>query len=136
MRKQTGIPSNYQTALADECFPIKRRNIRDNDAPWFNNKNRKLCNKKKCIYKKEGKSERYLRAKTESDAAILESKKIFFDKILKKTEATKNSKCFYTAVKMLKSRDAPSKWDIRLMFPGEKDEEIAEKVALFFNEIS
>ena len=68
----------------EECFPLKSRNIKDTDAPWFNNKNRRLCNRKKRIYKKEGKSERYVLAKAESDAAILESKKVFFNKILEK----------------------------------------------------
>ena len=36
----------------------------------------------------------------------------------------------------MKSKEAPKKWDVRTLFPGKTDEEIAELVAEFFNSIS
>ena len=37
---------------------------------------------------------------------------------------------------MLRSKEAPNQWNIKTMFPGEPDDEIAEKNAEYFNRIS
>ena len=97
---------------------------------------KRKVNKKKRIYKAEGKSERYLRASKESDEAVTRAKKIFFDKILEKCKIAKNSRQFYSTVKLFSTKDTPPPWNIYDMFPGEDAAYISEKIAEFFNAIS
>ena len=58
---------------------------------------------------------------------IEEAKRNYFQRFKEKEKTTRNSKFYYLAVKMLSSKEAPKIWDIRAMFPGEGDAEIADK---------
>ena len=56
---------------------------------------------------------------------------------IKKKAADKNDiSLYYSAVNALKTKEKPTKWDVRNLFPGDSDEEIANKVADYFNTIS
>ena len=120
----------------NECFPLKTRKVKSTDVPWFNEKTRRCVAKKNRIYKKEGKSERYIQARKEADRALKESKKDFFDKVLEKCTKAKNTKGYYQAVKMLQTKEAPSIWNIMSLMVGKTEEEAADAVAEFFNAIS
>ena len=119
-----------------KCFPLKTKRISSNDAPWFNSKTRRLVNRKMRIYKAEGKSAKYKQASKECQLAIKQAKKDFIDKVIEKCNIAKNSKGYYAAVKMLNSKEAPVLWQISSLYPHLSDDEIAEIVAEFFNEIS
>ena len=56
--------------------------------------------------------------------------------MLEKTKKTRNTRAYYAAVKLMQSKEAPKLFDIRNMYPGNTDEEIAEIIAEFFNKIS
>ena len=47
-----------------------------------------------------------------------------------------NSKSFHKGVKCFLSADEASQWDARLLFPGEDDRTIANRLAKYFNGIS
>ena len=123
-------------AMIEECFPEKTRSIRSTDAPWFNNGIKKANRKKMRIYKAEGKSVRYMEAKKAYDKLVKKAKKCYLGSIIDKIMFAGNTQAYYSAVKLLKTKEAPKVWDIRDLFPGLSDFEISENVAGFFNGIS
>ena len=124
------------TAFIAECFPLKHRKIRSNDAPWFDAESRRAVRRKKRIYKREGKSENYHRACKDCARVILAAKKKFWGNVLDKTARIGNSRPYYGAVKLFSTKHAPEEWDVGTMYPGSNDEEICEALAVFFNRIS
>ena len=69
-----------------QCFPEKTRKIRSNDAPWLDKKTKKLLDKKRRIYKKEGKSDNYFIICAECEVAVRRAKEVFIDKIIEKKQ--------------------------------------------------
>ena len=122
--------------LVAECFPEKVKKINSNDAPWCDDKVRKLSRKKARVYRSEGKSERFKLIRKECDDAVTVARKNFLGKVLDKVKQTRNSAPFYRTVNIFKSKEAPIKWMIQSMYPDMSDAEIAEIVAAFFNAIS
>ena len=54
----------------------------------------------------------------------------------KEVKQTGNTRSYYKAVNLLKTKYAPVVWGISSLFPGETDVQIDEQVAEFFNRIS
>ena len=80
------LPTSSQSTVAytavvqsyiDACFPLKIRKTKSTDVPWFNERTRRSVAKKNRIYKKEGKSVRYVEAKKKSDDVLREEKNGF-----------------------------------------------------------
>ena len=130
--KLTEILNSY----VEECFPIQTRKTKTNDAAWFNQRFRKLANKKARTYKKEGKSERYKAISAAYNEEIKKAKKGFLDKIIEKCKKDRNTKSYYRTIKTFQTKEAPILWEIFSLFPGKSKFEIAEEVATFFNTIS
>ena len=57
-------------------------------------------------------------------------------KMTEKSKATNDIALCHRAVGMVKTREAPRKWDIRELFLGKSDWEIGELVAEYFGSIS
>ena len=138
-------PSSSQSAQALDdilqrfvvaCFPLKERSIRNTDAPWLDRDTKKMLNKKRRVYKKEGKSENYFNISKICETAVSNAKKKFLEKIYLQCKKAKNTKSFYKTVGSFKARTSAGPWNICSMFPGEKEENIAETVATYFNSIS
>ena len=122
--------------LMNECFPYVWVKYKSTDCPWVTNKYRRLVRKRKRIFKREGRSDRWKRAKKKTEELAEKLKKEYFEKMKKVAFAAKNSKCYYKAVKMLGGKEAPKTFDIRVLFPGKSDAEIVEELAAYFNRIS
>ena len=123
--------------LVKRCFPEKKnRQIRSTDAPWFNNRIRRAVQKKRRIYKEQGKSEKYHEARRACEQLIRIAKKNYLGCIIDRVKFAGNTRDYYKAVKMLRTKEAPIVWNICSMFPGESEGDISEKVADFFNIIS
>ena len=45
-----------------------------------------------------------------------------------------DSRSFYTCVKNLLNSEESEKWDVRSLYPGEKDREVAENLAAYFTD--
>ena len=118
------------------CFPEKTRTISSNDAPWLDNKSKRLVLKKMKIYKREGKSERYYSVCREADEAIKAAKTKFFANIIEHTKQTRNSGKYYGTVKKLGTKEATPPWQVQSMYPGKTDKFISTDLAIFFNRIS
>lgn len=123
-------------SYVNACFPEKSRTIKSNDLPWANRRfKRKVRQRNRCYYE-EGKTRRWRRLKVEAQTILDEAKEEFLAVFEKRSVQDGTSRAFFKAVSKLKHREAPAEWDIRKMFPGEPEIEIAEKVATFFNSIS
>ena len=135
----TGSAMNLDLVLrnfVEQCFPEQTRTIRSNDAPWYNRSIRRAKNRKMRIYKTEGKSQRYHEAKTSYDKLVRKAKKDYLGAIIDKVAFAGNTKAYYAAIRILKTKESPRIWDIHDMFPGMTESNIAEHVANFFNTIS
>ena len=120
----------------DICFPIKERTIKSSDLPWAKARFKRKARQRNRCFRNEGKTERWRKLNKEAAVILKEEREIFLTKFKDMTEGSRTSRPFFEAVKTLKHRKAPVKWDIRSMFPGEDSKEIAEKVAEYFNNIS
>ena len=99
-------------------------------------KSKKLLNKKRKVYKREGKSLKYYQVCSQCELAVTKAKESFLNRIIEKTKAKRNSKGYYQAVNLLKTKEAKQVlWDVCNMYPGSTDEEISEIIASFFNQI-
>ena len=103
----------------DASFPLKTRTTKSTDAPWINNGTKKKIARKQRIYKQEGKSERYVAARKESDEAVEVAKKVFLEKVKKKVLEVKNTKAYCSTVKILGTNEAPELGMCSVCSPGE-----------------
>ena len=122
--------------MVETCFPEKTRSIKSTDAPWYNEEIRRAVARKMRLYKQEGKSERYIQARKYCEKLVKQAKKKFLGCIIDKVKLAGNTKQYYSAIKLLKTKEAPVVWDIHDMFPSMSDFDICETVAIFFNKIS
>ena len=111
-------------------------NIKSTDNPWITRPMKRKGRQRKRTYAKEGKSERYLLLRAETDQMFETARKQFFEKAKKKTLEERNNKKYFQAVKMLGSKEAPTVWNVRVLFKDKSDYEIAEILAQYFNRIS
>ena len=122
--------------LMSECFPYVWVKFKSTDCPWVNNIYRRLVRKRKRIFMKEGRSQRWKEAKKKTDEMAEELKRKYFERMKAAAFAAKNSKGYYKTIRMLGGKEAPKVFDIRVLFPGRSDFEIAEELAIYFNQIS
>ena len=68
--------------FVEECFPLKKRTVRTTDAPWMDRRTKKCLNKKRCIYKKEGKSQNYVNYSKFCETVVKAAKNKFLDGVI------------------------------------------------------
>ena len=124
------------TGLYRDCFPEKTRTIKSSDQLWVTNRVRRMAAKKRRCYRKRGKSEHWKKIERETEAVVREAKLAFLDKSKRRVVEAKNSGSFFRAVNALKEKDPQPRWNIRSLFPGRQDKEIADECVGFFSQIS
>ena len=122
--------------LVDECFPQIQTSIKSTDSPWISRPIKRQIRRKRRAYAAEGKSQRYRREKKKAEKMMREGKQVFFEKVKKIAFEERSNKRYYGAVKLLGGKEAPKPFDIRVLFPGKTDQEIANELAGYFNKIS
>lgn len=128
-----------QTVLQDfisKSFPCKTRTVRNTDAPWLSRRTKELINRKKRIFKSEGKTQKYFQANNVSTASVKKDKEKYLEKVIVTTKETNNSRSFYKAVKNLQTKEAQARFDVSDLYPGKSEHDVAETVAEYFNKIS
>ena len=129
----------YQEAVnqaMERFFPLITVRRKSTDCPWINNRIRKLVRRRKGIYKREGRSEKWRRLKKITDELIGKRKENYLQSqrsVLLVEDARRN---FFRNVKAFQSRERPKPFDVRSLFPGKSDTEVADSLASFFNRIS
>ena len=92
-------------SFVSECFPEKTRSVKSTDTPWMNAKSKRFLNKKRRVYKKEGKSQKFIDLSKLCETVINDAKKVFLDKVIEKSEKARNTKHYYKSVNMLKLKE-------------------------------
>ena len=142
---RTGDPSSSTdrlqsllSAYTESCFPRRKITIKSVDKPWMTERIRRETRRKRLIYRREGRSDRWWRQENKTGELIRARKINFADGVKTSVKEAGNMRAYYQAIKKLQVADGPSSpaWSIQQMFPGRSNDEIAELGANFFNAIS
>ena len=123
--------------LVEKHFPLKTVNVSSHDLPYFNERLRKLRRQRQRIYRRSGKSEKYLKLKNEFDKSLMEAVHKYKDKVISEvTEGKRGS-----AYKALRKLGDGSNTDGNFHIPEyvEKNfspQQSAEALADYFSRIS
>ena len=129
----------YQDAVTgamEQCFPLITVRRKSTDCPWINNRIRKLISRRKGIYIREGRSQRWKRLKRVTDELIKKRRNTYLDsqrQCLLVEDARRN---FFRNVKAFQAKERPKAFDPMDLFPGKNEEEVAAELAAYFNRIS
>lgn len=129
----------YQGAVnqvMERFFPLITVRRKSSDCPCINTQIRKLIRRRKGIYKREGRSEKWRWLKKVTDELIGKRKEIYIQSqrdVLLVEDARRN---FFRNVKAFQSRERPRSFDVRALFAGKSDNEVVDSLASFFNRIS
>ena len=122
--------------LMSLCFVMKTTTKRVTDPPWVNNKIRKLSRKRRKIYDKEGRSNRWKVLKKQCKDLYNKRAAAYMQEQKRVLTAPDASRAFYKNVKAYKSKEKPQQFDIHDLYPEKSDPEIADTLATYFNAIS
>ena len=131
----TTLVENFErilSQLADEHFPIVRRRVRSNEAPWVTDGVRSLQKKKKRVYKRDGKCRLWLTLQNKVDELLETSKQQFANK----AKEGGNVRGFYNAVKAMAAGTAPKEWSVNDLYPGLSDLEVGDNITEFYTGIT
>ena len=115
--------------LTNEHFPVTSVRRRSNEKQWITNAIRRKSKKKRRIFRKRGRSERWRALSVELEKEVQESKEAFVDDI---AENGGSGKDFYDAVRRLSGPGGGSTWSVRELFPAANDEKVCEEVLDYF----
>ena len=121
----------------DICFPYKTTWRREKDPPWINKAVKRLIKKRRKLYHREGRSNKWRELKKKAADLIKTRAARYWEHQKRNLLQADASRAFYKNVKAYNSREKPAQFDIRSIFEaGEPDEAIAEKLADHFSGIS
>ena len=117
------------------CFIWKRVRRKSNSSPWLTDGLRKQMKKRICIFRSEGKSNRWKRI-DESIKRTLEIRKgKYFENESERIKAAGNSSKWYPILPKLNETQA-KQWAVNEIEPETKVEELAENLAAHFTSIT
>ena len=122
----------------NEAFPMKTRTVREQEYPWITREIARMSRRKKREYKRHRRSERWKQLHHNCEQLISTSREAFFQRVKTRMIETSNSREFFRAANALAQGDHQKlkSWSINEMFPDDSDEQIAENVSDYFNQIS
>ena len=123
-------------AIYSESFQLKTRVIKSTDKDWMTSRVKRLTEKRRKCFRKQGKCDRWDRIDAHTTAAIRDAKADFLSKSKKKVLEAKNTGSLFKAINSLKSKDPSKGWNIRSLFPALTERQIADNCAHYFSSIS
>lgn len=93
---------------------------------------RKKIRSRKKAFKKYNRAGRWRELKRLTNEMIRESKKEFYEKLMKKATKMGDTSLYYRIVNRLKHSQAPETFCVMQIYPNQKEEDVAELVADFF----
>ena len=112
---------------------VKRRS---NDPLWHNWKVKKRIKQAKGVYRREGRSPKWRRLRALLEALIERRREKYAGSQKDVLLAKDGSRSFFKNVRSHKSAKKIKPFDVRILFPGLSDKEVAETLATHFNAIS
>ena len=122
--------------LTDRHFPLKITRRKESDLPWLDARARKMIKRKAAIFKSEGPSERWERARNDVDRYLDGRREEYVAKQREKFTGPNASAHFHKNVKAFCTAEKPKPFDVRTLLPGRSDGEVADEIANYFNAIS
>ena len=134
---KTEIYQATVTAAINAFFPLRTTRRKSTDLPWIGKKLRKLIRKRMDIFLEDGwRSPRWKEMKKKTDDMLRERKRGYLDTQKGHILAEDANRNFFRHVKSFSSIEKPKQYDVRELFPGKNDSEVAEELAKYFNAVS
>ena len=119
----------------EKCFEKKKSSKKTTEPPWVSKGIRDNIRRRRLLFRREGRSEAWWKLKLEGNKAI-EKRRTKYNKERKDRILAAGHGSFFKCVNAFLGDGAPEPWNIRMMFEGKEDGEIAAEAANFFNRIS
>ena len=120
----------------EACVPLVKMKRNSSDPPWINAVVRRKLRQRRAIYRKEGRSAKWKRPKKITEDIIRRRQANYLlsqkDVLLQK-EGDRN---FFKNVRNCRSKEKPAPFDVKTLFPGMTEGEVAEELAGHCNNIS
>ena len=121
----------------ENFFPLRVVKRRDIDPPWINGQVKKLVRTRKRVFKDtEGRTTGWRVWKDRTEALIEKRKRVYHESQKKALLAPDADDNFYKNTKNYMSHERPRPFDVMDMYPGQEEQQVAEKLPAHFNEIS
>ena len=118
------------------CFVTKTTTKRVSDPPWVNSKIRRLSKKRRKVYDREGRSARWKTLKKQCQDLYNQRAANYMEEQKKVLTAPDASRAFFKNVRAYQSKEKPPQFDVRDLYVGKSDDEVAASLADHFNAIS
>lgn len=122
--------------LVNEHFPYKTIRVLEDGLPWINEVAIKKINRKRAVFKSEGRSERWVALESDLDEYLARRQEVYLERQRDKMTGASASREFYRNVKNYSSAEKPKTFNVRDLFPDVPEQEVADKTAEYFNRIS
>ena len=121
----------------EELFPYKTTVRRESDPPWINPHVRALIRKRRRVYHREGRSDRWKALMRKVRKLVRKRAAGYWAHQKRNLLSPDASRTFFKNVKSYNCKERPPQFDVRSLFPPNLDDEsVAEKLADHFNGIS
>ena len=127
---------NILDSIMALCFVMNTTTRRVSDPPWVNNRIRKLSRKRRKVYDREGRSDRWKVLKKQCRDLYNKRAAVYMEEQKKTLTAPDASRAFFKNVRAYQSKEKPQQFDVRDLYPDSTDETIANNLAEHFNAIS
>ena len=124
------------TGALEGAFPLITVRKKSTDCPWMNRRIRRIIARRKGVYRREGRSDKWRRLKKMSDDLIKSRRDKYLQSqrdCLLVDDARRN---FFRNVKAFQSKERPKSFDPMDLFPGKSEEFVTRELAQYFNRIS
>ena len=118
------------------CFEKKMRKKKSSEPPRMTKKIRQWIVRRRAVFKRCGRNAVWRRIKRRTIAAIQKRRRGYTEFLKDKFMSSTSANGFYHCVNSVTNVNHAPKWTVRSMYPGMSDEEIAEVLAKFVNDIS
>ena len=134
-----GKAAAFQAALdslMDDCFQWRTTTRREDEEPWVDDFLKKLWKRRRKVYDRDGRSTLWRTLSRKASKRYAKRMAKFLELQKKNLTGGEASRRFFKLVKNYSSCEKPKDFDVRALYPGKEDREVAEKLADHFTTIS
>ena len=111
----------------EQFFPLVMVTRKSTNPPWYNWKVRKRISQKRGVYRREGRSPKWRRLRKLLEELIKRRRLKYAGSQKDVLLASEGDRCFFKNVKSYSSAERPTPFDVRSLFPGKSEKEVAEE---------
>ena len=120
----------------EACFPLITVKRKSTDPPWINGAIRRKLQKRRGVYRREGRASKWKRLKKATERMIEKRKEKYVLSQKDALLAKDGDRNFFKNVKNYQSHERPVPFDVTTLFPGKSEGEVAKILSQHFNTIS